>query len=158
VLDREPAGPRFGERALAALRVQRAPLHGVDVGLDAVTYDWAEPAVLRNLLERFTARDAIVAVSSEGALFDYGTDQEIVGNLAALRDETPDDAVVVGSVTRDQPSTRLALDETKLAVRPLGLDAFSALVERAGWRIDRTIEQPPATWCAWLGPDATCGG
>ena len=49
VLDRELGGPRFGERALAALRLQRGPLHGVDAGLNAVAYDWAEVAVLRDL-------------------------------------------------------------------------------------------------------------
>jgi hypothetical protein len=142
VLDREQAGPRFGERALAALRVQGAPLYGVDVGLNPVAYDWADASLLRNLLDRFGARDAIVAASSEGALFDYGSDQEITDNLAALRDGAPPDAVVVGSVTRDRGSTRLALQETKLAVRPLGLEAFGKLVASAGWRVERAIDQP----------------
>ena len=50
--------------------------------------------------------------------------------------------MVVGSVTREHPSTRLALQETRLAVRPLGLDAFRALADGVGWQIDRVIDQP----------------
>jgi hypothetical protein len=44
-----------------------------------------------------------VAVSSEGALFEYGSDAEIAGVLGALRDRV---AVVVASAKRDGAAAR----------------------------------------------------
>jgi hypothetical protein len=138
VFDRDEAGPAFGARALQALR-ESGPLAGVDVSLRFVRHDWAEVARLRQQLEPLRA-SAVVA-SSEGALFDYGTDQAIVENLAALRELTGPDFTVVGDVVNDDELTRLIMKETGLAVRPLGLSGLRALAERAGWRIDETVGQ-----------------
>jgi hypothetical protein len=102
---------------------------------------WARWATARSL-SKSTAHTprrpaSVVAASSEGALFDYGSDGAIVENLAALHGLVP---TISGSVTRDDEMTRLVLRETTFAVRPLGLPAFTALAARAGWRIDRAIE------------------
>ena len=49
------------------------------------------------MLSDLAARGAIVAASSEGGLFEYGTDDAIVANLTVLaRADVP---VVAGSVT-----------------------------------------------------------
>ena len=83
VLDRDDRGPLFGARALEALRGDGGPLRGLDVALDHVRYDWTDTTVLDATLAALARAGGIVACSSEGALFDYGTDEEIRANLAA---------------------------------------------------------------------------
>jgi len=136
----DPAGPAFGGRALAALQAEGAPLQGLDIRLDHVRYDWSRVEQLTPILERLGLGDGVVAVSAEGALFEYGTDDDIAANLEVLRLRTPPAAFVVGSVTRDDPTTRRIHSSGGAAVRPRGLVAFGRLLERGGWILDRAEE------------------
>ena len=144
VLDVDDQGPGFGERALSALLEEGAPLAGLDVAFEHTNYDWGQVASLRETLAGMGDIGAGVC-SSEGGLFDYGSDEDIVGNLTVLRDATPADFVVVGSVVRDTTTLDLRLKPTTEAggrpvIRYLGLDAFRALAGRSGWRVDRVID------------------
>ena len=87
-LDLDNAGPNFGARALAALQSEGGPLHGLDIGFDHINYNWSKPDTLRDYLKSLDGQD-IFAASSEGALFEYGSDDEVAGNLQALFDATP---------------------------------------------------------------------
>jgi hypothetical protein len=120
VLDRDEEGPAFGARAVAALRCEGGPLRELDV-----------------TFRRITERDA-VAVSSEGGLFEYGSDDEIVANLDAIRARTPSGCVVAGSVTRAEGPPEFLRE---FAVRPRTLRAFGALALRGGWTVARVIER-----------------
>lgn len=142
VLDLDADGPAFGVRALAALSVPGGPLHGLPALLRHVRYDWTDPDPLRAVLDDARAEEAIAAGSSEGGLFEYGSDQEIVANLACLRDAAPADFVMVGSVTRADELTRRLYQSGGPAIRPRGLDVFRALAARGGWKIARVIERP----------------
>jgi hypothetical protein len=142
VLDLDARGPAFGERALRTLGADGAPLNGLDVALRRVDYDWHNASALPGILDDLGARRAICAISSEGGLFEYGLDQQISANLETLRAATPADAIVVGSVTRDDEPARLALASAGAAVRPRTLEAFDDLARRSGWRIDASIHRP----------------
>jgi len=142
VLDADSDGPAFGARALAALSTPGAPLHAVDARLRHVVYDWNDPRPLRAVLEEARAEGALAVGSSEGGLFEYGTDEAIVANLTAVRETAPRDFAIVGSVTRaDRPIQRLR-ETSQPATRPRGLEVFRPLVTRAGWRVTRAIERP----------------
>jgi hypothetical protein len=138
VFDRDQTGPAFGERALAALK-QDGPLTGLDVSLRFVRHDWADVEGLRR--ELAPLRETAVVASSEGALFDYGSDEAIVENLRALRELTPSDFTVVGDVVSDDEVTRTIMKETGLSLRPLGREGIATLAGRAGWRVDETTGQ-----------------
>jgi hypothetical protein len=139
VLDPDTEGPTFGARAIAALRSADGPLADVDVQFRHVVYDWSDPTHLRALLSEANGPDGVLAVSSEGGLFEYGSNDDIVENLAAIRDAGPDDATVVGSVTRaDGPIEFLR----HFTVKPRTMAAFRALAERGGWNIATHIERP----------------
>jgi hypothetical protein len=140
VLDLDEAGPAFGGRSLYALRAFGAPLHGVDIELRHVRYDWNRADGLREVLLALDAREAVVAASSEGGLFDYGSDEAIVTNLQALREGTPEDAVVVGSVLRADWLARYGNPACQAAARLAGLEVFRELVQRAGWAVARNID------------------
>ena len=142
VLDIDEAGPAFGARAIAALRAPGAPLEGLEVGLRHVPYDWAQADRLRAALEVLRAGSATCAISSEGGLFEYGCDAEVIANLQTLHLGTASDTCVVGSVTRDGEPVRCSQTANGVASRPRTIEAFGRLAERAGWGLERTIERP----------------
>jgi hypothetical protein len=145
VLDLDAAGPSFGARALAALLAEGAPLHGLAVTFEFTEYNWAEPTVLRQVIDAIAAENVIAAGSSEGGLFEFASDAEIVANLQALRLGTPDDFVMVGPVVRAAQTLdpRLKMLEHvpgRPAIRFIGLETFGRLVRSAGWMIEQTLD------------------
>lgn len=140
VLDLQREAPDFGGRALEALQGRDAPLHGLDVTFEFVRYDWRESGALRSFLAGLGGGEKVMAVSSEGGLFEYGSDPDILSNLEVLR-EAGGGLFVAGSVTRDDPRHRIHR-WTRIPVIPRGLAVFGALVHGAGWRIDEAVERP----------------
>ena len=141
VLDLDEKGPAFGARAVTALGGADAPLHGVEIRVRHFPYEWSDTARLRQLLDELHTRDAACAISSEGGLFEYGSDAEIVSNLGVLHEGTAGDAIVVGSVTRDSELMRTWQGMHRMNIRPRTMEAFRGLAAEAGWRVDRVIER-----------------
>lgn len=144
VLDLDEEAPRFGGRALAALLGDGAPLAGLNATFRHVKYDWSDAGRLREILAATPEIGAGVC-SSEGGLFDYGSDEDIVANLAVLHDMTPADFVVTGSVVRDTTTVdprmlAAARSQNRPLIRYLGIDAFRPLAARAGWSVVRVID------------------
>src|SRR5262249_49167233 len=100
VLDSGTDGPFFGANAFAAMKADGRPLHGLDAAWQRHDYDWNAPAALARLVRDLTGAGGLVAASSEGALFEYGSDEAIVRNLVALRADGTGVRLVAGSVTR----------------------------------------------------------
>ena len=71
MLDAQTEGPTFGANALMALQADGAPLQGLAIEFRQQPYDWNDTAALRRLASELIAKGAIVAVSSEGGLFEY---------------------------------------------------------------------------------------
>jgi hypothetical protein len=136
ILDLHREAPNFGRRALAALQKPGSPLHGLEIQLEHIVYDWADPAPLRKLLLGFE-QDALVAGSSEGGLFQYGSDGEIAANLEVLWEGSPQDFTMTGSVTWEGPLVRWSRNFSGLAVRAFKPEAFHRLVRSAGWDIEQ---------------------
>jgi hypothetical protein len=141
-LDLDEAGPRFGARALTSLMEDNGPLHGLDVRFNHVKYDWSDTKVLRELVNSFDDEEVVVATSTEGALFEYGADEEITTNLRILHEITPPEAIVAGTVTRADDIGRIMNSASQAAIKLRGLDAFTALANRAGWEITKRIDLP----------------
>ena len=133
VLDLDEAGSFFGNNALAALMKDGAPLAGLDVVFERRPYDWHEPAPLGALLRELGAAGAIVAPSSEGGLFEYGSDAAVVANLEALR--AGNVKLVAGSVTSSNEMHRRQITAGRFKLVPRGLEGFAPLAARAGYRI-----------------------
>jgi hypothetical protein len=135
VLDLDAEGPRFGAAALAALQTPGNPLAGLDIAFCHLAYDWNDTAVLTRLLRDLAAAPAVVAATSEGGLFEYGSDAAVAANLAALHEGGA--SAVAGSVTRADAFTRRALSASRFKLVPRGTEVFAALAEPAGWRLAR---------------------
>jgi hypothetical protein len=146
VLDLDTDGPLFGCRALAALQGQGAPLNSLPVRFEAIQYDWSDTAALQQLVDQLEP-GAVVAGSSEGGLFEYASDVEIVANLQVMKAGTPADMVMVGPVVRDSSTLDPRLRSTehvlsRPAIRYIGLEAFGNLTRQAGWTIAQTLDGP----------------
>jgi hypothetical protein len=142
ILDLDDTGPNFGARALTSLMAENGPLRGLDIRFDHFKYDWSDPVFLRKLVKGFDGQDALVAASSEGALFEYGSDDEIVANLRILHEVKSTGALVVGTVTRADDIGRLLNSTSRAAIYLRGLQAFTKLAERGGWRLKKVIDRP----------------
>jgi len=146
VLDRDEGGPLFGARALRALGSEGGPLQGLDIALQHVRYDWTDTAVLDTALAAIRRDGGLVAGSSEGALFDYGSDEEVRANLASLRRGSPAGTIVVGTATRAgrarRPGSRRERSPHRVAVIPRTFEELEALVHSAGWRVEKHLETP----------------
>ena len=141
-LDLDDAGPAFGARALDSLLAQGAALQGLDITFHSTKYNWSDPTALRELAGSFERNNDIAAVSSEGALFEYGSDEEITANLQALHEVMPAGSVAVGSVTRADEVGRLLNGASPAAINLRGLEAFTALALSSGWRVVKVIDRP----------------
>jgi hypothetical protein len=82
-LDRDETGPESRKAALAALC--RNPLDEKHIDFGHFPYDWSKAADLQPFLDQAYAQHAIVVCSSEGGLFEYGSDADIEANLKVLR-------------------------------------------------------------------------
>ncbi len=82
-LDLDTFGPNFGARALTSLQAESSPLHGLDIDFTHINYNWSNSDTLREYIKSLDGEN-IFAASSEGALFEYGSDDDISGNLQAL--------------------------------------------------------------------------
>ena len=142
VLDPHREGPHFGARALAAWSTKGAPLCRVDVRLRHVPYDWEHPSGLEGVLGEARAHGALVLASSEGGLFDYGSDDAVVGNLATLRAGTHGAVSVVGSTTRADAAVQKLRRASGVRTIPRALADFRALVAVAGFGATRVLERP----------------
>src|SRR5262249_52436993 len=76
---------------------------------------------------------AIIAASSEGGLFEYGTDDVVVANLTALaRAGVP---IVAGSVTSSSEVRRRMIAQTRFRFFARGVEGLAPLAQRAGYAI-----------------------
>ena len=142
VLDVDARGPLFGANALAALRAEGGALAGVEVAFSHEPYDWNRPARLEELVRQAAARGAIIAASSEGGLFEYGSDEAIVANLKALQAGGRGARLVAGSVTRADAIRRRSIAACGFKLVPRGVEGFAPLAEAAGFRVDRVEVTP----------------
>jgi hypothetical protein len=141
VLDSHQDGAFFGANALAGLKADKGPLAGLDIGMQHHDYDWDRPALLESLIDKLTSAGAIIAASSEGALFEYGSDEAIVANLKALRANGAGARLVAGSVTCADETRRRMIAETSFKLIPRGIAGFAPLAAQAGFRIAKAKAQ-----------------
>jgi hypothetical protein len=132
VLDAQADGPAFGANALTALMSAEQPLHGLDITFKHQPYDWNESTTLAALVAQLKSQGAVMAASSEGGLFEYGTDEAIIANLKALGAGVK---LVAGSVTSTSEVRKRMILETRFKLYPRGLEGFAPLAERGGYTI-----------------------
>src|SRR5262249_14178060 len=132
IFDSSRDGSFFGANALAALKAGHGPLQGLNIGMRQHAYDWDDTSALQRLVDELASAGAMIAASSEGALFEYGSDRAIVANLEALRADKAGVRLVVGSVTNADEVRRRMIEETQIRLVPRGIAGFAPLAAQAG--------------------------
>jgi len=129
IYDLDTEGPAFAGAMLAALKT--GPLAGRDITLRHVPGNWADTVALKAVIDGIPA-DAVIAATSEGGLFEYGSDSDILGALKTL---VPRADIVTGSVTRDGELNALMKRHSSANTRPRGLERFAQLIAPSGYRL-----------------------
>jgi hypothetical protein len=140
VLDLDEAGPFFGKNALTQMTATGGRLHGFGIAFERHAYDWNETAPLETLLKELIAQNAVIVASSEGGLFEYGSDAAIVANLKALHANGGGARLVVGSVTRADETRQRLIGASQFKLIPRGIDGFAPLATQAGFTIRKARE------------------
>jgi hypothetical protein len=140
ILDPDANGPLFASRALNALSAPEAPLAGLDARVVHTPYDWNDAAPLQELVHSLAAEGWLLAASSEGALFEYGSDAVVVANLTALHDAGNGVRIMAGSVTRGDEMVRRSLQFAPFKLIPRGAQSFANLIKGSGFCVSRVQE------------------
>jgi hypothetical protein len=122
--------------------MENGPLVGLDIRFDHLKYDWSDTTILSELLRSFEGQDFLLAASSEGALFEYGSDEEIVANLRMINLASPPDAIVAGTVTHADEIGGPLNRTSEAAISFRGINAFMTLALTAGWKFSKKIDRP----------------
>jgi hypothetical protein len=135
VLDANADPVFFGANALAALKAGDGPLAGRDIVLRHHGYDWDHPTVLEGLVAKLVSAGAVIAASSEGALFEYGSDQAIIANLRMLHAGGAGARLAAGSVTATNDMRRRDIARSSFKLHPRGVAGLAPLAAAAGFRV-----------------------
>lgn len=145
VLDIDTFGPHFADRCVQALKEKGAPFTGLDITFRHILYNWNNTAKLVDLLRE--RKGWIQICASEGGLFEYGLDEEIIDNLASLYKYSEDDMILASDIMLDSqdvhPAIPAMVDATGLKVRLIGKSGLAKILENTEWKPDRFMEGNP---------------
>ena len=142
ILDIDTYGPNFAKRCIDVLKQPEERFHGLNITLNIIHYDWSQPEALRKMsLER---SDWIQLCSSEGGLFEYGSNSEIIENLNYYYTNSPADARVTGSLIFDRAHVNpgyLGFTEfIGVKIRYLGLEGLQRILAQTSWVLEESHE------------------
>lgn len=146
VLDIDADGPAFAERCIAALKAPGGRFNDLDISLRHIPYDWNHTEKLEELLSE--RKEWLQICSSEGGLFEYGSDDVISMNISVLYGYSKEDVLIAGSLLHDVNTVDagiLAALKISTAIKPrfLGIDGLRSLIEKNNLTIDKIIEGNP---------------
>lgn len=141
VFDIDTDSPNFARRCLDALKAPRCYFHTLDISFNHFKYNWGDTSELSRFMSE--RKDRILIAASEGGLFEYGRDEDIIENLNSLFDNSPDDTLFIGSFILDadtvDPTMSTMAEESGGALRLLGEKGFNYILEKTKWNLHRSV-------------------
>jgi hypothetical protein len=145
VFDIDSDGPLFALRCIEALKAPGCHFHELDVSFRHIKTNWADTRDLYDVLSK--RKDCLLMTASEGGLFEYGSDDEIIANLDVLYENSPDDMRITGSIMRDilavDPTIPAMAESSRASWRYLGKEGLERLLEKTQWVRENIIEENP---------------
>jgi hypothetical protein len=145
VLDMDTFGPGFGNNCIESLKTPDQYFHHLDISFRYMKYNWNDPSGMEGLLTE--RKDWVTLCSSEGGLFEYGTNEDIISNLNLLYDRTGDDVKIAGSLIKDSLTVDKGmltiLEKTSINTRLLGMNGLKEILNKTQWVIYRAIADNP---------------
>jgi hypothetical protein len=130
-------GPYFACQCAQTLTSEEGILSGLDLTCRHIAYDWKNTETLR---ETITGReDQIILFSSEGGLFEYGSETDIRENLKTINDVVATDTEFIASVVKDPETVDPVMNETlhMTTIKPVlyGLRGLERIIRGTSWKI-----------------------
>jgi hypothetical protein len=145
VFDIDTDSPGFAGRCIEALEALGSRFHGLNISLNHVKYNWADTRDLVDILAR--KRDCVVIGTSEGGLFEYASDEEIIDNLHAIHENSADDMRFSGTVIHDihtvDPTMAAMAEESRGSMQLRGIAGLRSILERTRWKLENTVDKNP---------------
>jgi hypothetical protein len=145
VLDMDTFGPGFGNNCIESLKTPGQYFHLLDISFRYIKYNWNDPSGMESLLTE--RKEWITLCSSEGGLFEYGTNEDIVSNLNLLYDKTGDEMKIAGSLIKDSLTVDKGmltiLEKTNINTRLLGINGLLDILTKTQWIVDHAIDDNP---------------
>lgn len=147
ILDIDDYGPSFASESARILASEGGVLNGIDLGCRYHNYDWRETSPLCALMNE--RKDWIKVYSSEGGLFEYGDEKNILENLVSIKQYSENSTYtrITGSLLKDadsiDPIIKGTLDMITIKPKLYGLEGLKKLAGETGWRIERISDRNP---------------
>ena len=141
LLDLSTEGPQFAAASLAVWMGEEGALKRLDLQMELKAYDWTH-AESRYPQLAAVPSDALVLVSSEGGLFDYADDGVVLANLKAIRENTPGDGLVFGTINLPEGPGKAVRQGSKAALHPRTLADVATVAGIGGWEMRESWERP----------------
>jgi hypothetical protein len=138
ILDVDGQGSELGAAALASLRSPGGTLAGTDIDLRFAPYSWSQPEMISSILADDLNERPFTLVSSEGALFEYGSDREVVSNLKFLREAG--NFPVAGSAIRDDAAGEAMVARSPFRLHARAMRGIETLAYQAGYCVTRVVQ------------------
>ena len=153
VFDIDRFGPSFAKNCVESLKSTGNYFSGLNISYNHIYYNWNDTTVLREFLLK--RKESFVIASSEGGLFEYASDEDIVKNLNVLHDNSQKNMKIVGSAIRDvntvDPGILASMRLTKIKARLLGIEGLNNTLSKTAWTIDNMMENNPRYLTFTLG-------
>ncbi len=145
VLDMDTFGPGFGKNCIESLKTPNQYFHLLDISFRFIKYNWNDPSQMEGLLTE--RKEWITLCSSEGGLFEYGSNEVIVSNMNLLYNKTGNEMKIAGSLIKDSNTVDRGmlsiLEKTNINARLLGMNGLQEILMNTRWLLDIAIEDNP---------------
>jgi hypothetical protein len=145
VLDIDKAGADFAERSIHALKSGNGKFSSLNISFRYLPYNWNDTSELKNLLKN--RKEWLKICASEGGLFEYGSDEDIISNLNTLYENSGNEMMIAGTILHEigkiDAGAKAAMKITSIKARMLGIDGLSTCLEKTKWKLDRQMENNP---------------
>ncbi|WP_449510434.1 hypothetical protein [Devosia sp.] len=138
VLDIDGEGSGFGSASLEALRQLGGPLAGIEVSLTFYAYSWAEPSTFSGIADQWRRDGACMIVSSEGALFEYASNETVEANLRFWWEAGA--KAVVGSAIRADAAGGAMVQRSPFPLYARSTERVDLLAKATGYRLTSAVE------------------
>jgi hypothetical protein len=145
ILDVDEYGPYFAIMSAKELISERGVLKGINLSCRHISYNWKDVSVLEDLL--MNRKEWVTLFSSEGGLFEYGEEEDIIKNLRVISRIVKNKPVFSGSVIKDtlnvDPIFSETLDMMTIKPKQYGLEGLKRIADKTGWKFSDISDKNP---------------
>jgi hypothetical protein len=142
ILDCDEIGPNFGLAAIKTMQQPEAPFSKLKLTANHIPYNWSDITPFKSLMQQLKEKQAIVLVASEGGLFEYGSDEDILAHLQLIKQLGPGIGCA-GTVVRNSSTAHAIKKMSGMSIRPMALESIEQLLQARGFGLTRTCKDNP---------------